>query len=152
MIDNDFTNGSNPVKPFDPYCSTYHACGRPMSYIAWNEATAVAMLSGNTIDGKPASSADLLPCYDNVPKEKTKNPTCAGQSNIAKRDLLSTSGSMAPSPTGLTAQRFVWNPSIFIVRGLLCTESGLFLKPLPEVQLAGPNLADRRAGPRLHRH
>ena len=102
VIDNAFTNGSAGVKPYDPYCASYEACGRPMQYIVWEQTNGVALFSGNTIDGHAVDSSQLLPCFDKTTTGKPKNPTCASMSNVDKRDLQSTAGDAAPPKTKLT--------------------------------------------------
>jgi hypothetical protein len=99
LLDNAFTNGSAAVAPHDPYCPPEQSgCGNPMAFQPWVMTNAHVLLAGNTVNGEPATSAELLPCYDNPPKQRTRTPACTQQQNLLKRDLEA-----APSPpTGLT--------------------------------------------------
>lgn len=58
-----------------------------MSFQPWHMTNAWVLLAGNSVNGEAADSADLLPCYDNLPKTRTKGPTCTEQANLFKRDL-----------------------------------------------------------------
>ena len=90
VLDNAFTNGSSGVAEHDPYCQPDDfTCGNPMGFQPWAMTNAWALLSGNTVDGVAVTSAELLPCYDNPPKQRTKNPSCKNQRNLMKRDLVS---------------------------------------------------------------
>jgi hypothetical protein len=75
-----------------------------MEMTIWHETNGLALLSGNTVDGKTVTSADLLPCFVNQPKHKNRNPACTAMDNAHTRDLESTSGVAAPPQSGLTPQ------------------------------------------------
>ena len=99
LLDNEFSNGTGTVAPHDPYCQPDQSdCGNPMNFQPWHMTNAWALFSGNTVDGNPVTSAELIPCYDNPPKGRRKEPSCTNQANLFKRDLQSPP---AP-PTGLT--------------------------------------------------